>query len=110
LHIGYVLTVAGREVVVAYTTSQPWPAAMPLPAGARLIDAEEAARLNQSRAFMIRVDVLARLPLVATWFPDIDGLNQGVIAFAPPLLRRELTLLTTNLVRRKRELLDFRGP
>ena len=37
-HIGYVLIVANREAIVAYTTSQPWPAGTPLPAGARLFN------------------------------------------------------------------------
>jgi hypothetical protein len=110
LHIGYVLTIAGNEAIVAYTTSQPWPAGTPLPAGARLIDAEEASHLNQSRAFVLRLGVLARLPIARTWFPDIDRPNQGVIAVAPALLRRELTRLATNLIRRRRELIDIRGP
>jgi hypothetical protein len=109
LHVGYVLTVAGREAIVAYTTSQPWPAGTPLPASARLFDADEAARLNQSRAFLLRLDMLARLPLTRTWFPDIDRPNNGVIAAAPALLRREITGLATNLLRRRRELLDIRG-
>ena len=34
LHIGYVLGGTPTEVMVAYTTSRPWPAATPLPAGA----------------------------------------------------------------------------
>ena len=110
LHIGYVLTVTDREAIVAYTTSQPWPSRTPLPAGARLFDAEEAASLNQSRAFLLRLDVLARLPLIRRWFPDIDQPNQGVVAVAPVPLRRELTHAATNLIRRRRELLDFRGP
>jgi hypothetical protein len=110
LHIGYVLSLASREAIVAYTTSQPWPAGTPLPVGARLFDAQEAARLNQSRAFLLRLDVLARLPLTKAWFPDIDQPNLGVIAIAPPSLRAELTRLATNLVRRRRDLLDMRGP
>ena len=63
LHIGYVLGTTAGEAMVAYTTSQPWPAGTPLPAGVRLFDADEAARLNQSRAFFLRLDVLAKLPL-----------------------------------------------
>ena len=108
-HIGYVLTIANGEAIVAYTTSQPWPSRTPLPAGARLFDAEEAAGLNQSRAFLLRLDVLARLPLTRDWFPGLDQPNQGVIAVAPAALRRELTRLATNLIRRRRESLDIRG-
>jgi hypothetical protein len=96
--------------VVACTTSQPWPTGGPLLARAWLIDAEEAARLNQSRAFMIRMDVLARLSVAQVWFPDIGGVERGVIALAPAVPRRELTQLATNLMRRRREPLDVRGP
>ena len=110
LHVGYVLVVANQEAIVAYTTSQPWPVGIPLPAGARLFNAQEAARLNQSRAFLLRLDVLARLPLTRAWFPDIDQPDRGAIAVASGPLRAELTRLATNLARRRRELLDIRGP
>ncbi len=110
LHVGYVLGTAAAHAMVAYTTSQPWPRDVPLPAGARLFDAEAAARLNQSRAFTLRLDVLARLPLTEAWFPDLARANSGVIAVAPASLQTELTRLATNLVRRRRDLLDIRGP
>ena len=109
-HIGYLLVVAGPAAIVAYTTSQPWPPDTPLPAGARLFDAREAARLNQSRAFLLRLDVLARLPLTRDWFPGIDHADQGVIATALPGLQAELTRMAVNLARRRRQLLDMRGP
>lgn len=109
-HIGYVLVVAGQEAVVAYSTSQPWPLDTPLPAGARLFDAQEATRLNQSRAFLLRLDVLARLPMTRAWFPEIDQPNRGVIATAPPTLQTELTRQAVNVARRRRELLEVRGP
>jgi hypothetical protein len=109
LHIGYVLTVANQEAIVAYTTSQPWPAGTPLPAGVRLFDAPEAARLNQSRAFILRLDVLARLPLTRALFPDMEQRDRGIIAVASASLRNELTHLATNLVRRHRDLLQMRG-
>jgi hypothetical protein len=110
LHIGYVLTLANQEAIVAYTTSQPLPAGTPLPARARLFDAREAARLNQSRAFMLRLDVLARLPLTRAWFPDMEQRDRGIIAVASASLRDELTRLAANLVRRHRDLLHMRGP
>ena len=109
LHIGYVLGGTSDEALLAYTTSQPWPASTPLPIGARFFDAEEAARLNQSRAFILRLDVLAKLPLTSAWFPDIDQPGQGIIAVAPARLQEELTALATNLVRRRRELIQTRG-
>lgn len=110
LHIGYVLIVANRGAIVAYTTSQPWPAGTPLPADARLFDVQEAARINQSRSFLLRLDVLARLPLMKAWFPDIDRPNAGIIAVAPASLRAELTRMAINLARRRRDVLDMRGP
>ena len=110
LHIGYVLGTAGDYAVVAYTTSQSWPADTPLPAGARVFDAAEAARLNQSRAFVLRVDILARLPLTRAWFPEIEQPGGGIVAIASAALRTEITRLATNLARRRRELVDLRGP
>jgi hypothetical protein len=109
LHIGYVLGGSGIEAMVAYSTSQPWPANTPVPAGVRLFDADEAARLNQSRGFVLRLDVLAKLPLTEAWFPDIGRANQGVVALAPARLQEELTDLAMNLVRRRRTLIQMRG-
>jgi hypothetical protein len=110
LHIGYILAVTATDVILAYTTSQPWPASVPLPAGARLFDRDEATRLKQSRAFILRLDILARLPLTVAWFPDLTLPNQGIIAIAPPRLQEELTDVATNLVRRRRSLIQMRGP
>lgn len=110
LHIGYVLVIARGAAIVAYTTSQLWPPDVPLPSGVRLFDAQEAAQLNQSRAFLLRLDLLARLPMRSAWFPDIEQPGQGVIAIAPPGLQAELTRLAANLARRRRELLEQRGP
>lgn len=109
LHIGYVLGGTRTEVMVAYTTSQPWPAGTPLPAGVRLFTAEEAVKLNQSRRFLLRLDVLAKLPMTAAWFPDIGEKDQGIIAVAPARLQEELTALAANLVRRRRDLIQMRG-
>ncbi|HUB10492.1 MAG TPA: hypothetical protein VMB34_00925 [Acetobacteraceae bacterium] len=112
LHIGYVLIFAARqqEVIVAYTTSQPWARDVPLPAGARLFDTREAASLNQSRPFLLRMDLLARLPATSRWFPDLDAYNRAVIATASPALQSELTHLAVNIGRWHRELLEMRGP
>ena len=109
LHIGYVLGSSSIEALVAYSTSRPWPIDTPVPAGVRLFDAEEASRLNQSRAFVLRLDVLAKLPLTETWFPDIAKADRGVIAVAPKRLQEELTGIATNLVRRRRTLIQMRG-
>ena len=79
-----------------------------MPAGARLFDREEAARLNQFRAFMLRLDVLAKLPVTPAWFPDLALAGQGVIAGAPARLQDELTNIATNLARRRRSLVQMR--
>jgi hypothetical protein len=110
LHIGYIIGGTATETLVAYTTSQPWPSDVPLPAGARLFDADEARRLNQSKAFVTRLDILAKLPLAKAWFPDIDRPGQGIVAIAPADLQAELLQVAANLARRRRELLQMRGP
>jgi len=110
LHIGYILGATAHEVMLAYTTSQPWPPDTPLPAGARVFDASEAARLNQSRAFLMRLDILAKVPAAKAWFPDIDQPRQGIVAIAPTELQAELVRLAANLARRRRELMQLRGP
>jgi hypothetical protein len=109
-HIGYVLVTARQAAIVAYTTSQAWPSDTPLPTGARLFNAAEAAHLNQSRAFLLRLDVLARLPMTTAWFPDIDHPEQAAVAIASPALQSELTRLAVNVGRRRRELIEMRGP
>ena len=109
LHIGYVLGSTAAEAMVAYTTSQPWPDATPMPAGARFFDADEARGLNQSKPFILRLDVLAKLPITKAWFPDIEQPGQGVIAIAPARMQEHLTELAMSLVRRRRALIEMRG-
>ncbi len=109
IHIGYILTGAGSRVIVAYTTSQPWPTGVPLPHGARFFTIAEAADLNQSRAFVMRLDILANLPLTAAWFPDLGHASPGIIAIAPPALQDELVRIATTLATRRRELIQMRG-
>jgi hypothetical protein len=65
--------------------------------------------LNQSRAFVLRLDILAKLPLTAAWFPDIEAANHGIVACAPSKLREELNDLAMHLVRRHRSLVQMRG-
>jgi len=109
LHIGYVIGATARDAVVAYTTSQPWPVDIPLPLGARVFSPAEAAALNQNRGFLLRMDLLARLPMTVMWFPDIAKPGQGVIAVAPAALQRELTALGAALLQRRREVVEMRG-
>ena len=58
----------------------------------------------------MRLDILAKLPATRDWFPDISLRNQGIVAVAPAELQGELVRLAANLVRRRRELLQMRGP
>jgi hypothetical protein len=109
-HIGYVLGATAGYAMVDYSTSQPWPADTPLPAGARLFSAREAMELNQSRGFLLRLDVLARLPMTRDWFPDIDRPRQGILAVAPGKLQTELIGIAANIARRHRDLFDIRVP
>jgi len=102
LHIGYVIGATARDAAVACTTSQPWPVDIRLPLGARVFSPAEAAALNQNRGFLLRMDLLARLPMTAAWFPDIVKPGQGVIAVAPAACQRELTALGAALLQRRR--------
>jgi hypothetical protein len=71
--------------------------------------AAEAKALNQSPPFILRLDVLAKLPLTPAWFPDSGRADQGVIAVTPPRLQDQITDLAMNLVRRRRALIQMRG-
>ena len=108
-HIGYCLAVAQPLVLVAYTTSRPWPAGTPVPIGVRVFGVEEAARLNQ-RPFVLRLDRLAKLPLTRDWFPDLASADLGVVAIAPRRLRDELLATMSALLRTRRERLKTLGP
>lgn len=109
LHICYCLGLTPNMALVAYTTSRPWPAGTRAPPGVRIFNDKEAASLNQ-RAFVLFLNRLAKLPLSARWFPDIDTARQGVIAVAPAALRDQLLGVVTDLMRRRQELVQLLGP
>jgi hypothetical protein len=109
LHICYCLGVARPIVLVAYTSSQPWPARTPLPAGVRIFDRSAAAALRQ-RPFVLYLNRIAKLPLTAAWFPEIETTGQGIVAVAPAALRDELLRAATELARRRGELMRRLGP
>jgi hypothetical protein len=90
--------------VVAYTTSKPLDGDS-LPLGARVFSAAEARALNQSRAFTMRLDRLARLPITSEWFPD-----GGTISLAGPGLQAELQAQVEVLLKRHREHVVTLGP
>jgi len=109
LHICYCLAVTRPIVLMAYSSSRPWPSGMPLPPGVRIFDGAEAARLNQ-RPFVLNLNRLAKLPLTRDWFPELDTPSQGVVAVAPPTLRDQLLKTMMELAQRRRELIQKLGP
>ena len=109
LHICYCLGVTPVMAVVAYTTTRPWPAGVPLPTGARAYATAEALALRQ-RPFVLHLNRMARLPLSRRWFPGLDDADSGVVAVAGPALRDELLGLAENLLRRRRETIRLLEP
>ena len=100
LHICHCLAVRPPLVLVAYTISVPWPPNTPVPFGIRLFTREEAAALNQQRAFRLHLNRQAGIPLDARWLPNLNGPSGGVIATAPARLRQELYEMTLELAKR----------
>jgi hypothetical protein len=109
LHICYCLAVTRPIVLMAYSSSQPWPAGIPLPLGVRIFDATEAARLNQ-RPFVLYLNRLVRLSLTPEWFPELNKPSQGVVAVAPAALRDQLLKTMMELMQRRRDLIQKLGP
>jgi hypothetical protein len=109
LHICYCLAVTRPVVLMAYSSSRPWPSGAPLPPGVRIFSAAEAARLNQ-RPFVLYLNRVARLPLTSDWFPELDAPSQGVVAVAPAALRDELLQTMMELAQRRRDLIQKLGP
>lgn len=109
LHICYCLGVTPTLAVVAYTSSVPWPRDVPLPIGVRVFGEHEAKKLRQ-RPFVLYLNRLARLPLRARWFPEIETPEQGVIAVAGAQLRDQLLAISIQLARRRREAIRILGP
>lgn len=85
LHDFHAQLVIALLVITLCGGQAPWSA--PYTLRARSLDSHEAARLNQSRPFLMRLDMLAKLPLTAAWFPDFGLPGQGVIAVAPRACR-----------------------
>jgi len=108
-HICYCLAVRPPLVLVAYTTTAAWPPGTPLPFGVRLFAKEEAAALNQARAFRLHLNRQARIPLTERWIPDLAAPGQGVIALAPARLRQEIYETTVELLRRHEQSVERLG-
>ena len=110
VHICYCLAVRPPLVLIAYTTTAPWPPGVPLPFGFRVFSQDEAIALNQRRAFRLHLNRQARVVLSDTWFPDLNGAHQGVVAMAPARLRDEVFGVTVELEKRNRLGVERLGP
>jgi hypothetical protein len=101
-HIGYIfaaLAVRGSPAaIVAYTTSQPWPDA--LPPAVYPFTVTEAEGMGQDRAFVLDARRLAFIPVIPAWFPDLGEPTQGVVGSVSDQLRDRIEADLKRLLRR----------
>ena len=118
LHLAYTLAVSGvvapdggREftALAAYTTSQSWLGA-PLPLGVVAFDQQDAAKLGQTRAFVMDLRRLAVLPLTLEWFPGLDQPGRGVQGHMPKRQQLRYAQVATDLLTRRPEIVERLGP
>lgn len=109
LHVCYCLVVTTASLVVAYTSSQPWPAGTPVAAGVRVFAEAEASALSQ-RPFVLYLNRLAALPISQRWFPGLGTPGNGIVAIATAALRKELYATSKTLLLRHRETVRMSGP
>jgi hypothetical protein len=109
MHICYCLGATETKALVAYTTSQPLPAGLPLPIGVRVFGEAAATQLNQ-RPFVLYLNRVARLPITRRWFPYLDTPTLGVVGMAGARLREDLLATWVALAKRRSELLRVLGP
>lgn len=96
-------------MVLAYTSSGRWRGGGDrIPAGVIEFDAAAAARLNQ-RQFCLDLRVLARVTPVLEWFPHFAAPDQGILAWADPVLRDRIARELTTLARRSPQVIQMRG-
>lgn len=112
-HISYVFAVTergGRHYVVAaiYTTSQPWPAEVPIPPGVIPITEKQSKGLNQ-KAFVVDGRRVAFMPATEDFFPYLTQSDRGVQAVAPAGLRKKIEAEMARLVNRP-DLIEVLGP
>ena len=110
LHIGYVLGVTPTKSMVAYTTSQPWPTADSAAGRGTLVFARGGRAPEPVPRFPAAAGRARKPALTPDWFPDLDRGESGLIAVAPASLQAELVGFAANLARRRRELIQMRGP
>lgn len=108
-HVCYCLAVMPQLAVVAYTSTQPWPAELPPPPWVRVFDAIHAERLGQ-RPFVLYLNRIAKLPLTRRWFPEFDAPTHGILAVANLRLRNELLAVAVDVAKRRPEMRRVSGP
>ena len=98
-HIAYSIAVTGQgrayQGMLAYTTSKPWPGA--LPEGVRRFSEQQAKSLGQERAFVLDLRRIAWIPITEAWFPYLNAPDHGIVGQAPDGLRRALSAEVRNL-------------
>jgi hypothetical protein len=112
-HIAYCLgfrsEAAPLQLMLAYTSSvqRRWGTER-VPLGVIEFDAAAAALLNQ-RPFHIDPRCLARVPMSAPWFPRLDRVDRGVVAWADVALQSRITRVLSELARRSPGHIEMRG-
>ena len=96
------------EIMLAYTSSEPWRGLSPRPLGVIELTEAEAARVNQ-RPFHIDLRCLARVPPSPEWFPDWNKPGRGVIAVADPTLGNRILREAERLTKSSPEIIEIRG-
>jgi hypothetical protein len=79
-----------------------------LPLGVIEFDAVAATALNQ-RPFHIDLRCLARVPPSAAWFPRLDQVDRGIVAWADRALQARINDVLFQLARRSPGHIEMRG-
>jgi hypothetical protein len=112
-HIAYCLGFRSEgallQLMLAYTSSvqRRWGTER-VPLGVIEFDAAAATALNQ-RPFHIDLRCLARVPISAAWFPRLDRVDRGVVAWTDLALQSRITRVLSELARRSPGHIEMRG-
>lgn len=110
LCLGTLEAAHGRvAIVAAYTTSQPWPADVPLPPGMHRISQAQATAMGQQKAFIIDGRKIAFMPLDRRFFPMLDEPGHGKVGASVALANRVIADGRT-LMQRSPDLIVRLGP
>jgi hypothetical protein len=111
-HIGYVLAVTTTQpatVLIAYTTSRPWPY-QAIPPGIVTFDLQAAQTMGQTRPFVMDLRRLAAIPLTPAWFPRLGQPSGGIVGTMPKPLQRRYSQAVEALFTRHPENIERLGP